>query len=241
MEAFVEFIDIGSNELFPVVKNLWEFFSKKGSRTVFFSVGHSKSPAVELHISESLGCKIHLFSNPEQSADWEQVQTILKTRTVSETTRDFAKSALKRWVLPTNIVLHSRFPSFETGDHNLKSLVEEKCKTFEEARVDILKIHVSDETAGSLYALFHYGYRPGILLVSWEKEKTPDNALESSLLAGHLQNIGYALMCKSGSNFLYYFNDKCVYDLCSWEDFTNENPLMTKIYQMATLKNLPTE
>jgi hypothetical protein len=224
---------------FPVVKNLWDFFSKKGSRTVFFSIGRSRSPAVELHISENIGCKIHLFIEQEKIPLWEDIQTVLKTRKTGETMSDFSKYAMKRWVLPTNLVLHPYMPTFEKGEHNLKTLVEDKCKTLEEPRIDILKIEVNDNTASAFYSVFHYGFRPGLLLVSWEK--TPDNSTDSSLLAGHIQNVGYALVCKSGSNFLYYFNDKNVYDLCSWEDHVNENPLLTKIFQMASLKSLPKE
>jgi hypothetical protein len=239
MDSFVDYIDLGAGSSFPVVKNLWDFFSKKGSRTVFFSVGQSSSPALELHISENLGCKIHIFVPQEKTVEWEEIQSLLKTRKVTETTSDFAKPAIKRWVLPTNITIHSYLPSFEKGEHNLKTIVDEKCKTLDEKRIDILKIEVNDDTAPILYGVLHYGFRPGILLVSWEK--TPDNSTDSSLLAGHLQNVGYALVCKSGSNFLYYFNDKCVYDLCSWEDHVNENPLITKIFQMAVLKSLPSQ
>jgi hypothetical protein len=239
MDSFVDFIDMGAGVSFPVLKNLWDFFSKKGSRTMFLSIGQSQSPALELHISENLGCKINLFVGQDKISQWEQIQTILKTRKIDETTSDFSKSALKRWVLPTNLVLHPYIPTFEQGEHNLKRIVEEKCKTLDEARIDILKIEVNDETAPILYGVFHYGFRPGILLVSWEK--TPDNSTEFTLLAGHLQNVGYALVCKSGSNFLYYFNDKSVYDLCSWEDHVNENPLITRIYEMALLKNTPKE
>ena len=210
MDSVVDFVEMGTEGVsFPVLKNLWDFFSKKGSRTVFFSIGHSCSPAAELHVSENLGCKIQLFVDQGKMSQWEDVQTILKTRKTTETTSEYAKHAIKRWVLPTNLIVHPFTPTFEKGEHNLKTIVEEKCKTLDEARIDILKIEVNDETAPILYGVFHYGFRPGLLLVSWEK--TPDNSMESTLLAGHLQNVGYALVCKSGSNFLYYFNDRtCV-------------------------------
>ena len=232
MDSFLDRIEIEPGNGFPVVRNLWDFFSSKGSKVVFFSLGESQSPNVELHFSENLGCKIHIFDpRPEGASNWEDVCNVLKNRKLLETTTSFAKSALKRWVLPTNIVYHPWIPHFQQGDENLKTTVESICSQIGENRIDILKVNITDQTVASLYAMLHYGYRPGLLLVSWQT--SPDASTETTLLAGHIQTTGYALMYREKNNYLYFFNDKCAYELCSWENYVVENPLVSKIFQLA--------
>lgn len=239
MDAFIEYIPVGQDKTFPVMKNLWDFFSRKGSKTVFLSVGTSETPTVELHISESLGCKIHLFDTEQSNiAKWTEIQEILKTRKTTETTSEFAKPALKRWVLPNNLVTYPSIPQFQSGPENLKTTVEEICKQVGESRVDILKVTLTEQTYAVLYALLHYGFRPGLVLLSWNT--LPDTTVENTLLAGHLQLTGYGLAETVGNNYLYVFHDKNTYELCSWQNNAVENPLLTKLTEAYTLKR-PTQ
>ncbi len=234
MENLLETIPVSDTESFPVFRNLWDFFASKGNKTVFLSIGESTSPMVELHLSETLGCKVHLLSETtEYQQKWNEIQAVLKTRKATEETSPFAKQALRKWVLPTSICVASLPFSFST----MKSTVQSICTgTGVDERIDILKIDTSNnKLAESLYSILHYGYRPGILMIHWET--SPDSTLETTLLAGHLQNIGYGLVAKSQNNYLYYFTDKNLYEMCSWETSEVPNPLVAKFMEMAHVKN----
>ena len=102
-------------------------------------------------------------------------------------------------------------------------------------RIDILKLETNtDKLAEILYAVLHLGYRPGMLLIHWET--SPDSSLESTLLAGHIQNLGYGLACKWNNNYLYMFTDKNLYEMCSWEVTNVPNPLVAKIMESIVVK-----
>ena len=240
MEEIVECIPMNGDHVFPVMRNLWDFFSRKGSKSVCVSVGVSSVPNLELHLSENIGCKVHIFdTDPAKLTQWHEVQTILKSRKPTEETSEFAKSAMKKWVLPTNLFTYGYIPGFQQTSENLKSTMESICKPLGETRIDILKITVNEQTVQMLYAMLHYGYRPGLIFVTWTT--SPDTTVESTLLAGHLQMTGYALVDTRGNNYLYYFNDKNMYEVCSWESNLTENPLITAIMKSAPLKNQPQE
>jgi hypothetical protein len=230
MDPLIDYIPVENGETFPVFRNLWDFFSAKGNKTVFVSIGNSSSPLVELHFSETLGCKIHLFSEKTDVLNqWNETKEILKTRKTSETTSEFAKQALKKWVLPQNILLSSSPFTFSSAKSTIASL----CSSLNvEERIDILKIDASTAIlAESLYGILHLGYRPGLVLIHWET--SPDSSLETTLLAGHLQNLGYGLVTKSKNNYLYYFTDKNLYEICSWETNEVANPLAAKFLEMV--------
>jgi hypothetical protein len=232
MESLLEYIPLSSNERFPVFRNLWELFSAKGNKTVFLSIGESTSPLVELHCSETLGCKIHLVSDNSKVQDqWNELKEVLQTRKTTESTSDFAKQALKKWVLPHNILVSPTPLSFST----LQSSVASICSLLDvEERIDILKIDTTVcRLAETLYAILHFGYRPAMVLLHW----APDSTLETTLLAGHLQNVGYGLVAKSENKYLYYFTDKNLYELCSWETTDVVNPLVATLLEAAQLKN----
>jgi hypothetical protein len=234
MDSFLETISLSETESFPVFRNLWDFFSSKGNKTIFLSIGESASPMVELHLSETLGCKVHLLTeNPEYQQKWTEIQSVLKTRKATEQTSEFAKQALRKWVLPTSICVSSAPCSFST----MKSTVSSICSgTGVDERVDILKIDATtSKLAETLYSILHNGYRPGILMIHWET--SPDSTLETTLLAGHLQNIGYGLVAKSKNNYLYYFTDKNIYEMCSWETSESPNPLVAKFMELVQVKN----
>lgn len=235
MENYLDRIEIEPGKGFPVVRNLWDFFSTKGSKVVFVTLGEETTPLVELHISENLGCKIHVFeSNREVAQKWEDLSLVLKTRKTTEQTPSFAASAIKRWVLPTNVLVYPWIPHFQSGSENLKTTLDEICKPLGETRIDILKAVLSEKTVSSLYAMLHYGFRPGLLFLQWES--SPDAATETTLLAGHLQCSGYALMFKENNNYLYFYNDKCAYEVCSWENYVVENPMIAKFFELAALE-----
>ncbi len=237
MENIVDLLDITDTEKFPVPKHLWEFFAAKKTNTVFLSIGSGSSPMVELHVSENLGCKIHVFDDaPEAKTNWAAVGEMLTTRKATDTTPVFAKAAAKKWVLPRNLFYHGHVPHFQTSEEGLQKTIKTICSEINEQRIDILKLDCIDRTCGSLYAILSSGFRPGVVMIHWDP--SPDSSLQNTLLAGHLQNCGYGLVAKYQNNYLYYFTDRGLYDTVSWETNVVENPLVNGILESVCGKNI---
>lgn len=232
------------DEPYPMIGNVWDFFASKGTKTVFVSVGTGNTCLPELDFAETIGCKILKVDTPEQSKQWAEVQEVLKVRKVAETTSEFAKSAARKWVLPKNLILDQSIPSYSNGTitvngsavptRSWSDLLEEHCTkniglAKEETHIDILKIDSYPHQQQVLSSLLASGFRPSLLLINWTS--TPDEDTYSMNTAGHLQMLGYALVGKEGSRFLYYFTDVNYYETCSWEKVANkfENPLMREL------------
>lgn len=253
MSNFIPVITMGGKEdSFPMVQNIWDFFSEKGIKVVFLSVGTGKTPLVELEFSEMLGCPVHIFDPEEQSiAKWQEVKDILQTRKSTETTSSFALGASKKWVLPRNLSVHNALPFFYDGSimvHEKKwttqrvaSCVKQACSSMnisdDQERIDVLKITLENEEISVVNAFLHAGYRPAFILIHWTE--LPDTSVQSMNTAGNLQMMGYALIGKEGNNFLYYFNDNNYYETCSWEGINkrSENPLVNEIVKSVLPKS----
>ena len=235
---------IGKNsDKWPMIEKLWDFFSEKGVKTVFFSVGVSESPMPDLEIAETLGCPVHVFEVRDSVIKgWEEVQTILKSRKAPETPSAFTEGVDSKWVLPKNIRIHKELPSFFSGTIQLEdgiyvtkdvlSCVKESCASMnmkeEQMRVDILKITLGNKyEIPILHSFLHTGFRPGMILIEWSE--LPDEFMSSAIAAGHLQNCGYTLISNYGTRFLYISNDRCIYDICSWQTNKCENPMIQEI------------
>jgi hypothetical protein len=232
---------IGSKEEpWPMISNVWDFFSEKGTKTVFLSIGTEQSCLPELDFCETLGCPVLKLDTPETSQRWEEVKEILKVRKLTETTSEFAKPASRKWVLPKNLHVESCVPGFHNGTldvdgkqyivKNWVELVQSHCKRMglaeDQLRLDVLKIDNSPFESSILESLWQSGFRPSLLLINWSS--SPDSSLNTVLLAGHLQMLGYALVGKEGNRYLYYFTDVNYYETCSWETPAKrfENPLL---------------
>lgn len=229
------------NDNWPIFENLWNLFEKKGVKTVFFSVGSSAKAMADLEIAETLGCPLHIFEVRESATkDWNEVQQILKSRKSPDSPSPFSEKVDTKWVLPKNIRMHNVLPGAFTGSIEIESVnypmqTWEKCvqtaitsMNLPDQRIDILKISLGLGIEKSiLYSLLDTGFRPAVVLVEWTE--APDSNLFTTLCAGHLQNSGYSLMAKYGNHFLYYFIDKCAYELCSWEQNNVENPLVAEL------------
>ncbi len=231
-------------EPYPMLANVWDFFSTKGTKTVFVSVGTGNSCLPDLDFAETIGCKLLKVDVPEHASKWREITEILKIRKATDTTSEFAKSATRKWVLPKNIVVDECIPSYANGtiEHDgstIKTkqwfeLVKEHCvKTIglpeEEVHVDILKLDSSPFENQILESLWHTGFRPSLLLIHWNS--APDEDLQTLNTAAHLQMLGYALIAKEGRRFLYYFTDVNYFETCSWETVAKrfENPFVSNL------------
>jgi hypothetical protein len=237
----------GSNPL-PMIEKLWDFYSSKGNKTVFLNVGTSSSPLAELEIVESLGCPLHVIEPSSAKRElWNKVVEILKTRkNTDETSCDFTSNVSMKWVLGKNVVVHNTLPYFTNGSVHLEdetvetvefsSFVKSVCKSMnlseDNTRVDLVNLQVNSSFERLfLYTLIESGFRPGLILVTYNSK--PDSDLLSTQAAAHLQNVGYQLIVKEDNKFLYLFNDKNIYEITSYENTSVDNPLMFEILKAA--------
>jgi hypothetical protein len=230
----------------PVLENLWDFYSEKGVKTVFISVGSSPSAVADLDIAETLGCPVHIWNfNDVHTANWDEVRQVLKDRKRASTTNGFTEGVDTKWVLPKNVRSYVGIPGFYTSKSEAVSTVSvddcvKQCtdtmKMDGEKRIDILKISLAEGWERSvLAAVLDTGYRPGLIMVKWSQ--MPDTHLFTTLTAGHLQNCGYTLLESNGNCFTYMFIDKCIYEICSWESNKTLNPLVTEIVTASQKNN----
>lgn len=230
-------------------------YSKKGVKTIFVSIGSSKSCVADLEIGETLGCAIHAVPlSTESIAEWNEVLQILKTHERPENALyEFSKGVEDKWVLPKNVHMHTTLPwwtkslmEFENG-FSMPTLpmlewTKEACvksKVLDDMRIDILKVDVKNGLECALLgAMLNAGLRPGCIFVNWEE--MPDTHTPTTLAAGHLQTCGYKLVAKIDKKFFYYFIDQDMYMTCTWEDTRAPNPMVHEIlssYESSKVKN----
>ena len=214
----------------PILSDVWEFFCMKGAKTVYYSINPEHSLAVDVEFSEALGCPLNvLTTKPVVESRWETIRKTLKQRKIAEEDKNetWLEGIQKRWILPKNIFTKS-VPSFTWN--TLRDLKLE--------RIDLLKIESTAEEEEStrmiLYSMLDLGFRPGLLL--FNIHESPNKAVAPMLLAAHLQNAGYRLLKTRSSWFLYSFTDVCVYESCSWEDSTTQNPLIKFLVELIKTK-----
>lgn len=234
-----------SEDPFPCVDNLWSIYAKKGSRTVFLTVGAGVSSLPDLDLAETLGCPLNYVPLGEQQvAAWSEVAAVLKARARgADATHSFSAGAEDKWILPKHVHQIDALPWWSAGVADISGvgsiptkkcfdLVEGICRRMNlkdgEVRLDILKLDVPAELERPiLLAVLEAGFRPGVILVRWGK--MPNSDVPTSLTAGHLQNCGYGLLKTYDNKFAYFFLDRDVYMTCSWEDATVPNPLIKEI------------
>lgn len=240
----IQTITVGSKEdAYPMLANIWDFFSQKGTKTVFVSCGSGALPLADLDIAEALGCPLLKLTLPTETERWNEVKESLKTRKLADTTSEFAKCALKKWVLPKNLDIQECIPSTYTGmtqengvDIKLVSwfdLLQAHCKKIgykdDDIHIDLLKMDLYPHEADALTSLLQIGFRPSLILVQWTE--SPETSLQTLLPAAQLQMIGYSLIAVNGKKCLYYYTDVNYYETCSWMQLTEklENPFVANI------------
>jgi hypothetical protein len=222
---------------FPCLGSMWSLFSKKGLKTVFISLGASKSCLPDLEVAEMLGCPLNIApANEEQAAMWLETKEVLASRSRSEAKFEFSEGAEDRWITPKNFRMRT-FPKFwGSGPRDSEPLydwVQAICfdMGLTETRIDILKIDLGNgDEREALMATIDAGFRPACLMMNWSH--MPDTNVPTTLTAGHLQNIGYKLVGKYDTKFFYFFMDRDLYMTCSWEDSSCPNPLVAELIKI---------
>jgi hypothetical protein len=75
------------------------------------------------------------------------------------------------------------------------------------------------------------GIRPSIVLVRWSKNPDNDNLTRAAVAS--FQNHGYVLLSKIDNKYLYHYNDKAFYNLCSWNTPSLKNPMIEKVVSLT--------
>jgi hypothetical protein len=231
---------------FPILEDAPEMFTAKGIRTVFMTIGNSKTAHADLEIAESLGCPIHAVPlSATQAEEWGEVISIIKERNRENAVYPFSTGSEGKWILPKNVRVHKSIPWWTKGQIDISNnslqtleamdMLVNICANMklkdDSVRLDILKVDtvstIPGFERGLLGAILDAGFRPSLILVNWSKR--PDVDICTTMAAGHLQNTGYRLMSKVDNKFLYYFTDHDMYQICSWEDTKCFNPMMNEI------------
>jgi len=226
---------------FPCIDNLPFFYSKKNMKTVFVSLGCSKSALVDLEIAEPLGCPI--FVTPVGSSEeWAELARVLKAhkRLPENSKYQFTEQTESKWVLSKNLRFQEALPWWTTGEidlsgekiktQNFLSWTESICDSMKitDTRIDFIKVDLPSELErGVLMSMVDAGIRPSFIMVKWNKN--PNTDVSTSLTAGHLQNCGYHLIGKYQNNFVYYYTDNDLYMTCNWDRTDVENPIIKTI------------
>lgn len=233
-----------STDPFPMLDNIWNLFARKGNKTVFLSVGGSKTCLPDLELAETLGCPIHpLPITAKQRAEWDEVGACLKARSRPvDANWEFSAGAEEKWILPKNYRIQTALPWWTTGTVSVSGedvpvstrsffdVAGDVCRAMNlpDTRLDILKVDVGDGLERAILgALLEHNLRPAIVLVRWSH--MPDKDTSTSIAAGHLQNCGYALLKTVDDKFLYFFTDQDMYMSCSWEGPGIANPLVEEL------------
>ena len=252
----------GGLDPFPFFTDAWSLYSKKGNKTVFISLGTSKSALADLEIAEMIGCPLIVVPGSAAGVTgWVEVAQCIKTHEPFENPKsDFSVGADEKWIILKNLriqvgsmpdwrtgmiaasLAYQEGPPFHLEGHPFYKWVELQCASIglssEQTRIDILKVDIQDGKERSLlYAMLDAGFRPSTVLVNWSK--APDTDQPTKMAAGHLQNCGYALIRTMGTKFLYFFVDSDMYSVCSWEGAGKVNPLVDEIVN-ETRKSLET-
>jgi len=237
-----------TTDKWPMLQDLWNFYSEKSTKTVFVSIGSSPSAIPDLEILEQLGCPLFLYDPKKENCSlWDEIKETLKTRKVTEDTNPFVKEALKKWVLARNInSFHTHLGHYNglidnTPVTSFINAVTSACKQVglseEEARIDFLKIDLKDQEPDLLHYCIQEGFRPSLILVRWST--SPDASHQTTIAAANLQMVGYKLLEKIENKYLYYFMDNNYYESCSWEKTTVDNPLIDAIVESIRNVKIP--
>ena len=211
---------------YPMLKDLYHFFSPRAKAITALSFGLD-SLGIESHLISSTGCKITICdSRPGKEESYNYFLNILKKHEATDLNNTWEKQLSQRWILHKNFSFQTKLPYFFTGSVDLSGELVH-CEKYEQERIDFCKIDYNEFNTHIVYSLLNAGYRPGILLVHWNRH--PDQFTDSMLCAGHIQNSGYCLAGCENNWFLYVYIDNCLYESCSWARTDVANPMMDEI------------
>lgn len=221
----------------PIPKDTIMFFKDKQGPRLFLTITDDPSvwrrdlAITERFFSEMVICPV--FTPIEEcQADIETTKEILKQRSKYPGVKDDPEALLvsKTWVLPTKVWCGPTAKSFLTaGCQSVQTALEPVFTQLKsESMIHLLKLEVPNGVERQLlYNILDSGFRPSLLMVKWSFDL--DDHIPTAHCAGHLMNLGYALVSHSESYSLYLYKDEALYDICSMKTVSLQNPILTSL------------
>lgn len=145
----------------------------------------------------------------EESATESVSATATATATASVSTNDESKSEIEGLTIPLVSI-----DSITTNSY-----------------YDIVKIDSPGQERFILNNLYEYGMRPSLVMVRWENDPDKDPIVRAA--AATLVNHGYSFLAKVDNKYLYHYNDKPFYNLCSYSKPNQKNPMIESAVNFA--------
>lgn len=218
----------------PIPKDTIMFFKDKQGPRLFLTIADDPSvwrrdlAITERFFSEMVVCPV--FTSIEDcERQIETTKTILKERAKYPGVKDDPEAYLvsKTWVLPTKLSCGPSALQFLTTDvQTVLEPIFTQIKT--DTNIHILKLEVPNGLERKcLYTILDSGFRPSLVMVKWSFDL--DDHIPTAHCAGHLMNVGYALVSHTNEYSLYLYRDESLYDICSMKTVSLQNPILTSL------------
>lgn len=194
------------------MKNLPGFFSKKIDGCNFVSIGtNPQSISVDAEIIESIGGYLHFIPT---SSNEKQLMNDFKSILDGNTNISHDLELISNRMIDTEYI---KIHEIDNSFYSIRDI----------EHIDICKIDSDKYGKSAVFNIFDAGFRPSILMIRFKL--SPDEDTSTQITAGHIQNMGYILLGKYHTTYLYYFVDDCLYDYCKWSEPKHKNPLMIEL------------
>ena len=221
----------------PIPKDTIMFFKDKQGPRVFLTITDEPSvwrrdlAITERFFSEMVICPL-LTPREDCQAQIQTIQEILKQRSKYPGVKDDPEALLisKTWVLPTKVWCGPSAKDFlNPGAQSIQTALEPVYTQLKsEYRIHVLKLEVPNGLERQLlYTVLDAGFRPSLLMVKWSFDL--DDHIPTAHCAGHLMNVGYALVSHTNEYSLYLYNDESLYDICSMKTVGLQNPILVSL------------
>ena len=260
----VDVFPTNSTNQWPILKDMWSFFSGNAGNIQILSVTSSSDVIPDLKLAEKVGGKLTVcVPRDEDVAYWEDIKVILKERGKSSilSKNPVYPDVAKCWVLSNRLSVNKGLPCVYGGSVNLPVAPVAAPEAAPEAApqtpttyttnlvkiddivtnyyFDIVKVDFPGLERFVLNNLMEYGMRPSLVLVRWEN--SPDKEQTIRAAAATLVNHGYSFIGRVDDKYLYHYNDKPFYNLSSYSVPSQKNPMIESAMSFAKLaihKNL---
>jgi hypothetical protein len=230
----------------PIPKDPLNFFQyKKGYRIMVTITDQSSVWKADLTIAESLFADMIICTPPSTTEDHGAVLNVVRdilhqrSRYPGVKEDPELEKISKTWILPHKVNLYSDLPAFL--DDSISSLQQKFEILKDEPFIHFLKIEIAGgKEREILYKFMDQPVRPSLVLIKWSEDL--DTHTATAYCAGHLQNLGYAMIGFENGYGLYMFRDQPLYDICSMKQPSLTNPIMDAILQSVNdkLSSTPT-
>lgn len=214
---------------FPFLRSIYDFFAPRTRQITAWSFGF-RCGGFEAELLENTGCEMTVFDARKDAQERFTVfKRVSEEHEKADTDPEWADALLDHWFVAKKVSLKESVPFSWAGSLKVNG-VESTVSQMDTSiipQVDLVKIDYPKFESDILNAILNAGYRPGLIWVNWTEN--PDENVNAMLAAGHLQSVGYTLMCVDVNMFVYKFNDQCLYEMCSWATPMNGNPMMNTI------------